>query len=91
MKTIAQLLELSKNRFYKFIPEEQEALDDFLLNKSAQQNRQVKHSTGSSKQTPAIVKQKNIVRPEHGDIPLEEDREPETEAVEDIVHPDAVK
>ena len=31
MKTIQQLLELSKNPYYKFTPSEQAVLDDFLL------------------------------------------------------------
>lgn len=31
MKTIEQLLELSKNPHYKFLPEEQQVLDDFLF------------------------------------------------------------
>jgi len=31
MKTIQQLLELTKNPFYKFTKDEQEVLDDFLL------------------------------------------------------------
>lgn len=44
MKTIEQLLELSKNPYYKFTPSEQAVLDDFLL------KEQAKHSTDSLKQ-----------------------------------------
>jgi hypothetical protein len=43
MKTIEQLLELSKNPYYKFTPEEQQVLDDFLSKKQAD------HSTDSVK------------------------------------------
>lgn len=35
MKTIEQLLELSKNPYYKFMPDEQRRLDAFLSKKQA--------------------------------------------------------
>lgn len=43
MKTIEQLLELSKNPYYKFTPSEQAVLDDFLL------KQRESHSTDSAK------------------------------------------
>jgi len=45
MKTIEQLLELSKNPFYKFTEAEKQVLDDFLSKEQAQ------HSTDSVKKT----------------------------------------
>lgn len=71
MKTIAQLLQLSKNRFYKFTQEEQQVLDDFLANKLEQEDPLDGNLTSSSKKTRAIVKNKNIVVTEHGEIPTE--------------------
>lgn len=69
MKTIEQLLELSKNPYYSFTAEEKQVLDDFLLKQKAD------HSTSSTKQketnsdenTPVIVRnivQKTIPQPE---------------------------
>lgn len=43
MKTIEQLLELSKNPYYKFTASEQAVLDDFL------ESEQAKHSIDSHK------------------------------------------
>ena len=39
MKTIEQLLFLSKNPYYKLRPEEQEVLDDFLLKKQEEDSQ----------------------------------------------------
>lgn len=44
MKTIEQLLDLSKNPFYKFTNDEKAVLDDFLSKKKGE------HSTSSVKQ-----------------------------------------
>lgn len=62
MKTIAQLLELSKNPFYKFTPLEREVLDDFLLQRLdiVSPKSQKKSLKKSSKKTRAIVR--NIVK-----------------------------
>ncbi len=70
MKTIEQLLELTKNPYYVLRPEEQAVLDDFLARKRAE------HSTSSVKQkeknsdesTPVIVR--NIVQKTIPRVPL---------------------
>lgn len=61
MKTIEQLLELSKNPHYKFMPDEQRMLNAFL---SKQRERRLKlsqeqNSNESSETTPVIVR--NVV------------------------------
>lgn len=92
MKTIEQILELTKNPYYSLTNEEQAVYEAFLSKKSGRTTPQTGNSKDSDSSTPAIVK--NIVRPEHGEIPTvdqsADDRSEETEAVEDIVHPDAV-
>jgi hypothetical protein len=62
MKTIEQLLQLSKNPYYKFLPEEKEVLDDFLLKGTApvSTTSQKTNLNKSSKKTRAIVR--NIVK-----------------------------
>lgn len=65
MKTIQQLLELNKNRFYRFTTEEQAALDDFLSKKWEEDSKisQKKKSKESPKKTPATAKEpKKTVR-----------------------------
>ena len=62
MKTIAQLLELSKNPYYTFKPEEQAVLDDFLSQKQEKllQKSAKTPSTKSSKKTRVTVR--NVVK-----------------------------
>lgn len=62
MKTIQQLLQLSKNPYYKFTRDEQAVLDDFLLNSREPESEKSpkKSSKGSSKKTRAIVR--NVVK-----------------------------
>lgn len=62
MKTIQQLLELSKNPYYQFLPDEQAVLDDFLLKQKEKdsQTSQEKSSTESSEKTRVTVR--NIVK-----------------------------
>lgn len=62
MKTIQQLLHLSKNPFYKFSPEEKAVMDDFLLGPvdSPTTTSQKKRSKKSSQQTRVAVR--NIVK-----------------------------
>lgn len=62
MKTVEQLLSLSKNPFYKFTDDEMAVLDDFLSKKRAKdlENNQKKNSQPSESDTPVIVR--NIVR-----------------------------
>ncbi len=61
MKTIQQLLELSKNPYYVFMEDEQVVLDDFLSKKRAKDSKksQKKSSNESGGKTPVIVR--NIV------------------------------
>lgn len=61
MKTIEQLLELSKNPYYKFTQDEQVVLDDFLSKKRAKdlQNKQNPNSNPSDKSTDVRVR--NII------------------------------
>lgn len=63
MKTIPQLLELAKNPYYQFLPDEQKVLDDFLSKKRAAALKlsQKKTSKESSEKTPVTVR--NVVEP----------------------------
>lgn len=62
MKTIQQLLELAKNPYYKFMPDEKVVLEDFLLNgtEPVSKTSPKKTSKKSAKKTRAIVR--NIVK-----------------------------
>lgn len=62
MKTIQQLLDLSKNPFYRFTDAEQAVLDDFLSQKQESDSKksQKESSKKSSKSTPVTVR--NIVQ-----------------------------
>lgn len=62
MKTIQQLLELSKNPFYKFTNDEREVLDDFLEKKreEASKTSPKRRLSESQKKTRAIVR--NVVK-----------------------------
>lgn len=62
MKTIEQLLQLSKNPYYKFTPDEEMLLNDFLSKKQAKASKksQKKNSTESSAKTRVTVR--NIVK-----------------------------
>ncbi len=62
MKTIQQLLELSKNPYYQFPDDERAVLDDFLEKKRASESKKSrkKSSRRSSKKTPVTVR--NIVK-----------------------------
>ena len=61
MKTVEQLLELSKNPYYKFTQDEKQVLDDFLAKKKAKSstNSQTKNSQPSESNTPVRVR--NVV------------------------------
>jgi len=61
MKTIEQLLDLSKNPYYKFTNDERAVLDDFLLKRREEdsQSKQKKSSKSSENDTPVRVR--NIV------------------------------
>lgn len=61
MKTIQQLLELSKNPYYVFLPDEQRVLDDFLSKQRelVSKTSAKKSSTESSPNTRVTVR--NVV------------------------------
>lgn len=61
MKTIEQLLQLSKNPYYRFTNDEKAILDDFLAQKREKdlKNSQKRNSTTSDDNTPVRVR--NIV------------------------------
>lgn len=71
MKTIEQLLKLSQNKFYKFLPEEQEVLDDFLSKKQGKdsENSPEKNSEESSEKTPVTVR--NVVEKTDTGLPID--------------------
>ena len=71
MKTIEQLLKLSQNKFYKFLPEEQEVLDDFLSKKQGKdsENSPEKNSEESLKKTPVTVR--NVVEKTDTGLPID--------------------
>lgn len=95
MKTIEQLIDLTRNPYYKFSAEEQAEIDAFLSQNSAQPNRAKKSTKDSEKNIPATVLNKNVVQKETGQIitinNVVDEKTSETEAVEELVHPDAVK
>lgn len=95
MKSIEQLLQLSKNPYYKFSDDEQAELDSFLSSKSEQKKSQKNSSDDSEKNIPATVLNKNVVAKEIGKIPtinnVVDEKTSESQAVEEAVHPDAVK
>lgn len=72
MKTIEQLLELSNNPYYIMSDAERAVLDDFLLLKSEQKTQHKDNSDSSDSNIHATVLSKNIVKPEHGQIPTVE-------------------
>jgi len=67
MKTIEQLLQLSKNPFYKFSPEEEQVLNDFLFKKQgsdssdSQKKSSPKSDEGTLVTATDTVKVKNVV------------------------------
>ena len=56
MKTIQQLLELSKNPFYRFTNEEAEKLDDFLL-----KNQDTTSPTSAKKRSKPLSNKTRVV------------------------------
>lgn len=69
MKTIEQLLSLSKNPYYKFTNDEKAVLDDFLLQRQDEDSTtsQSKSSVSSEKST--RVRVRNIVDKTIDDVP----------------------
>lgn len=69
MKTVEQLLALSKNPYYKFTNDEKAVLDDFLSQRreKASKNNQKKNSPNSESNTPVRVR--NVVDKTIDDVP----------------------
>lgn len=87
-KSIEQLLEISKNPYYVLTIEENERLEAFLYKNSERQSLQMKNGKDSEKNIPATVLNKNVVKKDTGDM---DKNMGEAQAVEEAVHPDAVK
>lgn len=62
MKTIEQLLFLSKNPYYKLRPEEQEVLDDFLLKKQEEESQTSQKKNSKKLSANTNVRVKNVVQ-----------------------------
>ena len=62
MKTIEQLLFLSKNPYYKLRPEEQQVLDDFLLKKQAKSSKESQQKNSKKLSANTNVRVKNVVQ-----------------------------
>ena len=61
MKTIEQLLELSKNPYYKFTPDEQQVLDDFLVKRRAKPSKNSQNQNSKNSEESTLVTVRNIV------------------------------
>lgn len=62
MKTIQQLLELSKNPFYKFTDDEQEVLNDFLLKQPVTELKKLQKTPSRKSSAKTRVTVRNIVK-----------------------------
>lgn len=92
MKTVEQLLELKDNPYYAMSPEEKKLLNDFLSKNSGQTSQAKSNGKDSEKNIPATVLNKNKVQKETGEIPkINDSAQKETAALEEAIHPDAVK
>lgn len=61
MKTIAQLLFLTKNPHYKLTNDEQAVLDDFLLMKQAEESKRLQKKSSKRLEKLTNVRVRNIV------------------------------
>lgn len=61
MKTIQQLLELSKNPYYKFTKDEKAVLDDFLSQKQDTGSKKSPKTSSSKSSQKTPVRVRNIV------------------------------
>lgn len=61
MKTIEQLLFLSKNPYYKLRPEEQQVLDDFLLKEQDESSKNSRKKSSKRLEKPTNVRVRNVV------------------------------
>lgn len=62
MKTIEQLLELSKNPYYIFTEDEKAVLDDFLLKKRDTDSKQSQSTSSNKSSKKTNVRVRNIVK-----------------------------
>lgn len=62
MKTIEQLLELSKNPFYKFTAAEKEVLDDFLSKKQEKESKKSQKQSSKPSDSNTPVRVRNVVQ-----------------------------
>ena len=62
MKTIEQLLFLSKNPYYKLRPEEQQVLDDFLLKRQDEESQTSQKKSSKKLSANTNVRVKNVVQ-----------------------------
>lgn len=61
MKTIEQLLDLTKNPYYRFLPDEQRALDNFLAKKRGKHSPQSDEKNSDELSPNTRVTVRNIV------------------------------
>ncbi len=61
MKTIEQLLVLSKNPHYKLMPDEQQVLNDFLAKKQASRSKKSRKKTSKKSSGKMNVVVRNVV------------------------------
>jgi len=61
MKTIEQLLQLSKNPYYVFSNDEKAVLDDFLLKKQKKTSKKPRKKNSKSSDKDSPVRVRNIV------------------------------
>ena len=61
MKTIEQLLQLSKNPYYKFTNDEKVVLDDFLSKKSEENSKNSQKQNSKTLEPSTPVRVRNIV------------------------------
>lgn len=61
MKTIEQLLFLSKNPYYKLTEDEKQVLDDFLLKKQDDDSKSSRKKSSKQSEKPTNVRVRNIV------------------------------
>ena len=61
MKTIEQLLFLSKNPYYKLTEDEKQVLEDFLSKKQASESKSSRKKNSKQLEKPTNVRVRNIV------------------------------
>lgn len=69
MKTIEQLLALSKNPYYTFRPEERELLDNFLSKKQEKESKSTRKKNSKRLEKSTDVRVRNVVEKTIDDVP----------------------